>query len=97
MKVFPESRLGKWAVILTLIVLLLLTVFFLFMVIGLVDFDTGPWWNLTLLFAVPIELTAFAISIIAAKRERTVLINCSLILGIIAVLFLLTHSLYIHD
>lgn len=46
---------------------------------------------------VPIELAAFVLSIIAVKKERASLNYCSLIIGIITILFLLTHSLYIHD
>lgn len=97
MKVFPEIRLGKWAVILTLIVILLLVIFFLFKALGLVDFDTGHWWDLTLAIAVPVELTAFGLSIKAIRKERTILTYCSIIIGLAAVLFLLTHSLYIND
>lgn len=96
-KTFPESRLGKWAIGMTLTCVLLLVIFFLFMAIGLVDFNTGHWWDITIGIAVPIELLAFVLSIISVKKERTVLIYCSLILGIMAVIFLLTHSLYIHD
>ncbi len=97
MKKFPESRLGKWAVGMTLACLLLLATFFLFMAMGLVDFDTGHWWDVTIGVAVPIEFVAFALSIMAVRKERSVLTYCSLILGIMTVIFLLTHSLYIHD
>lgn len=97
MKIFPESRLGKWAIGMTLIFILLLLIFFLFMGMGFVDFNTGHWWDITVGLAVPIELVAFVLSIMVVKKERTVLNYCSLIIGIIAILFLLTHSLYIHD
>ncbi|MDD2422384.1 MAG: hypothetical protein PHU78_09650 [Heliobacteriaceae bacterium] len=97
MKAFPENWLGKWAVGLTLTCVLLLVIFFLLMAMGLVDFDTGHWWDVTLGVAVPIELIAFVLSIMAVRKERTVLAYSSLIFGIMVVLFLLTHSLYIHD
>lgn len=97
MKTFPESRLGKWAVGMTLACLLLLVTFILCMAIGVVDFDTGHWWDVTIGVAVPIELAAFALSIMAIRKERSVLTYCALIFGVIAILFLLTHSLYIHD
>lgn len=97
MRKLPESRLGKWAVGMTLIYVILVVVFFLFMAIGLVDFDTGHWWDGTLLIAVPMALIAFALSIKAIRKERSILTWCSLVLGILVVLFLLTHSLYIHD
>lgn len=97
MKTFPESKQGKWAVVMTLTCLLLLVIFFLFMAMGLVDFDTGHWWDITLGLAVPLELLACALSIRAVRMERAALTYCSLILGLIAILFLITHSLYIHD
>ena len=97
MKRFPESPLGKWAVVMTLIYVILIIVFFLFMAIGMVDFDTGHWWDITLGIAVPMALIAFVLSIMAVRKDRTILIWCSLALGILVVLFLLTHSLYIHD
>jgi len=97
MKAFPETRVGKWAVGLTLACVLLLLTFFLFMAMGLVDFNTGHWWDVTVAVAVAIELPAFILSIMAIRKERTILTYSALILGIIAVLFLLTHSLYIDD
>lgn len=97
MKTLPESRLGKWAVVMTLIYVLLILVFFLFMAIGLVDFNTGHWWDITVGMAVPVALIAFVLSILAVRKERTILTSCALIFGILVVLFLLTHSLYIHD
>jgi cytochrome bd-type quinol oxidase subunit 2 len=97
MKKLPESRLGKWAVGMTLCYVILILVFFLFMVVGMVDFNTGHWWDVTVGGTVPIALTAFVLSILAVRRERTVLIRCAVVLGIAVILFLLTHSLYIHD
>lgn len=97
MKMFPENRLGKWAVLLTLASVLLLLTFFLFMAIGMVNFDAGHWWDLTIGVAVPIELIAFILSIMALRKERSVLTYCALVLGVIAILFLLTHSLFIND
>lgn len=97
MKILPQSGLGKWAVCMTLIYILLIAVFFLFMAIGLVDFDTGHWWDITVGAVVPIELIATVLCIIVIRKERSILTCCSLALGILIVLFLLTHSLYIHD
>ncbi|MDD4705918.1 MAG: hypothetical protein PHS24_01720 [Bacilli bacterium] len=97
MKRLPESLTGKWAVGTTLIYVILIIVFFLFMAIGMIDIDKGHWLDITLGIAVPIALIAFVLSIIAIRKERTILTLCSLALGILVVLFLLTHSLYIHD
>ncbi len=97
MKTLPENRFGKWAVGMTFACLLLLTVFFLLMAVGLVDFDTGHWWDATVAIAAPLELLAFIFSMIAIRKEKSVLTWFSLILGAVAVIFLLTHSLYIQD
>jgi hypothetical protein len=85
MKAFPESRLGKWAVGLTLVWVLLLVIFFLFPL------------GMIIMVAITIDLVALVLSIMAIVKERTVLTYCSLILGVIFVLFLLTHSLFISD
>ena len=97
MKKYPESRLGKLAVGLTTIYIITLLIFFLFMALGIVDFDTGHCWDITLGIVIPIELVAFVLSIIAIGKEKTTLVKFSLIVGIISILFLLTHSLYIKD
>ncbi len=97
MKRYPESKLGKWAVGLTMIYIIILLIFFLLMGIGIVDFDTGHIWDITLGIVVPIELVGFVLSIIAIRKDKTALIKFSLIVGIISILFLLTHSLYIND
>lgn len=97
MKIFPETPLGKWAIGMTSACLLFLLSFFWFMALGFVDFDTGNWWDVTIGVVVPVGLVAFVLSILAVRKERTVLTYCSLILGLMAILFLLTHSLYIHD
>ena len=97
MKTLPENRFGKWAVGMTITCLLLLTVFFLLMAVGLVDFDTGHWWDATVGIIVPLELMALIFSIIAIRKEKSVLTWFSFILGVLAVVFLLTHSLFISD
>lgn len=97
MKRLPESRPGKWAVTMTLIYVMLIVGFLIFMVFGMVDFDTGHYWDITLGVAVPIALVSFVLSIMAVSKEPTILTWCLLVLGILLVLFLLTHSLYIHD
>jgi hypothetical protein len=97
MKVFPESCLGKWAALLTLGCIFFLVIFFLFMFMGKVSFDEGHWWDVTVGVTVAIELIAFVFSIITLRKDRNVLTYCTFTIGIIAIIFLLTHSLYIHD
>ena len=99
MKMLPESRPGKWSVGLTMFFILLIITFFTFMLLGLVSFDEGNWWNLTVGIGVPVEIIAFILSIMAVRKfnERSVLTYLSIVIGICIVLFLFLHSLFIQD
>lgn len=97
MKLYPELCTGKWAVVLSLGFLALLIVFFLFMAQGFVDFDTGHWWDLTVAISVFLIVPAFLLSIIAIRKEKTTLTYVVLIIGLLMIVFLLTHSLLISD
>jgi hypothetical protein len=99
MKVLPESPLGKCSVGLTIFFLLLIIAFFAFMLLGLVTFDEGHWWDLTVGVAVLVEIMAFILSIMAVRKtnERSILIYLSIIIGICVILFLFLHSIFIND
>jgi cytochrome bd-type quinol oxidase subunit 2 len=99
MKMLPESRLGRWTVGLTIFFLLLLIIYFTCMLLGLVTFDKGHWWDITVAIAVPVEIIALILSIkvMRRKNDRPFLIYLSFIIGICVVLFLLLHSLFISD
>jgi len=58
MNILPTQRSGKWAMGLTAGFLGLLLIFFLAMAIGLVDFNTGHWWDATVGIIAPMELIA---------------------------------------
>lgn len=96
MKILPESRLGKWAAVMTWIYVILIVIVFLCMAIWLVVFDMGHWWDITVGITVPIAFIAFILSILAIRKERTILTCCTLVLGILAVRFRLSHSLNIY-
>ena len=97
MKPYPELKTGKWAVILTIGFLTVLIIFFLLMSIGYVDFDTGHWWDLTVAIAVFLIVPAFLLSVIAIRKEKTTITYAALVIGLLAIAFLLTHSLFISD
>lgn len=99
MKVLPERHICRWAVGLTMFFLLLIATFFVFMSFGLVTFDEGHWWDLTVGVAAPAEITAFILSVVSIRKtnDRSVLLYLSIVVGICAVLFLLLHSFFIHD
>ena len=86
MKVVPENSAGKWAVGLTSASIVLLVIFFLFETMGFI-----------LLVAILLGLAALVLSIKALRKERTILIYCALIFGVVVILFLLSHSLFIQD
>ena len=86
MKVSPEGSAGKWTVGLTLASVFLIVIFFLLERIGVI-----------LMAAILMELAALVLSINALRKERSILVYCALILGLVVILFLLTHSLFIQD
>ncbi|MDV3426205.1 MAG: hypothetical protein LIR50_03310 [Bacillota bacterium] len=94
-----KSSLGKWSSGLTAFFILLITVFLIFMSFGLVTFDEGHLWDITVAIAAPTEIFAFILSILAVKKkkERSVSVYLSLIIGACVILFILLHSLFIHD
>jgi len=95
----PKSSLRKWSTGLTVFFVLLITVFLTFMSFGMVTFDQGHLWDITVAVAAPTEIIAFILSILAVKKkkERTVSVYLSLIIGACVILFLLLHSLFIND
>jgi len=97
MPVKPLTNIGKIAVLLQFTVVTILLVFFVFMLIDMVDFDTGHWWDTVVGIVAPIEVIAFVLSVFASKKDKSVLVRVSLILGAAAIVFLLTHSLFISD
>ena len=96
---FPKTSIGKWSVGLTMFFLLLITVFFSSMLLGLVTFDEGHWWDLTVGIAVPIVISTFVTGIIAVRKNKdhSVLVYLSIFVGSCVILFLLLHSLFIND
>ena len=86
MKVFPKNSSGKWAVGLTIACVALLLIYFLL--------ETLSFLFITAILA---ELAAIVLSIMAIRKEKAILTYCALAIGILAILFLLTHSLFIND
>jgi hypothetical protein len=95
----PKSHLGKWSAGLTIFFLILIAAFLTFMLFGLVTFDEGHLWDITVAVAVPTEIIAFILSILAVKKtkDHSVLTYLSIIIGVCVILFVLLHSLFIHD
>jgi hypothetical protein len=94
----PKTVLGKWSVWLNAFFLIvIITSVILVKVIGILSFD-DHWWDVTVLVFLA-SIAAFIVGIIATikNKERSVLVYLSILLGIIVILFLLLHSLFIND
>lgn len=94
----PKTKLGKWSVALQglfLISVILST--FLVKVINVLRFD-DRWWDVTAGIAFPASIIATIFGIIAKrKKDDSLLVLLSVITGLIVILFIFTHSLFISD
>ena len=99
MKILPETQLGKWSVRLTVFFIVLISTFFLLVVLGIVTFDDGHWWDATVAVAFSADIMAFFMGFVAVKnkKDQSVLVYLSVLIGICVMLFLLLHSLFISD
>lgn len=97
MSLFPKHPYGRAAVILTGLSVVVLTLFFLAVYMGRVNFDQGHWWDFVVAIAGPSEVLAFILSISAIRKEKALLTYVSLFIGLASVVFLLTHSFFLQD
>ena len=98
MKIKPKTKLGKWSLGLNIFFLIVISVsVILVKVIGVLSFDVGHWWDVTAtVFILPV--IAFILGIIAIKKkDHSVLVYSSIVIGFLNILFLLLHSLFISD
>lgn len=98
MQLKPETKLGKWCVYLNaffLIVIIISVV--LVKVLGVLSFD-DKWWDVTVnVFLASIAAFILGLIAIIKKKERSVLVYASVIIGFLAILFIFLHSLFIAD
>jgi len=99
MKIAPETRLGKWSVGLTMFFVILITSFIILVLLGIVTFDYGHWWDVTVGIAFPTEIIAFIMGLktVKNKKDQCLLVYLSIFIGICVILFLFLHSLFISD
>jgi len=93
----PKSKLGKWSVWLNIFFLIVIAISVILVnVLGILSYD-NHWWDVTVLvFFAPI--IAFILGIMAIrKRDNSFLVYASVVVGLLAILFLLFHSLFIND
>ena len=97
MKTMPASKTGNLAVGLMGLCVLTLIFFFVFMAAGIVEFDTGHWWDVAVGIASASGLGALVLGLLSLKKDPALLVRGTVVLGVLGVLFLLTHSLFISD
>ncbi len=99
MKIFPQSRAGKWAVGLNAVFFASVGVSMLLVLgLGLLDFG-DRWWDITVPIIFLAAFLGWGLSIKALwqNKDQTVLVYGSVVLGVLVVLFVLLHSLFISD
>jgi uncharacterized membrane protein len=95
----PKIRSGKWSVWLNAFFLIVIVIsIILVKVLGLLSYD-DHWCDVTVPLVFFASITAFILGIIAIikNKERSVLVYASVIIGLLAILFILFHSLFIND
>ena len=99
MRIKPTTKLGKWSTWLNIIFLMVIAIsVILVLVLKILSFD-DHWWDVTVPVSFLIEMTAFVTGIISVtkNKERSVLVFFSIFVGILTILFVLLHSLFIND
>lgn len=98
-RIKPKTKLGKWSVGLNIFFLIIIIVsIILVKVLGILSFD-DHWWDVTVPVAFLIEMIAFftGIRAIVKNKERSVLVYLSVVVGLLTILFVPLHSLFIND
>ena len=98
--IHPKTVLGKWSVGLNAFVLIVIAISVIFvLVLGILSFD-DHWWDVTvplLILATLVALVTGITSVVRKNRDRSVLVYLSIVVSILAILFVLLHSLFISD
>jgi len=95
----PQTKLGKWSVCLHAIfvaaVILAIT-----LALGLKILSFGDtWWDISVPILLALSITALVLAILARtkSKDHSASVMLSLVLGILVIIFTLTHSLFIND
>ena len=95
----PKTRLGKWSVWLNAFFLVTITTSCVFvLLLKILNFD-DHWWDVTVAVAFPASIVALITGVLAVRKyeERSILVKVSIFIGILTILFILLHSLFIND
>ena len=95
----PQTIIGRWSVWLNVFFLIVINAsIILVKVFGILSFD-DHWWDVTVPIAFSASIVAFVLGIIAIRKnkETSVLVYASVIIGLLTILFIPLHSLFIND
>jgi len=99
MQLKPQTKLGRWSVWLNAFFLIIITISIILVnVLGILSYD-DHWWDVTVPILALATITAFILGIITIikNKERSVFVYASVIVGLLAILFIPLHSLFIND
>jgi hypothetical protein len=98
MKIKPKTKLGKISVALNIIFLVVILIAVILVnVLGVLSYG-DTWWDITVtVFIFPIVALILGIMAITKKGDNSLLVKISICIGILAILFILLHSLFISD
>jgi cation transport ATPase len=99
MQIKPQTKFGKWSVWLNAFFLIAIGIsIILDNVFGILSYD-NHWWDVTVPILALATVAAFILGIIAIikNKERSVFVYASVIVGLLVILFIPLHSLFIND
>jgi hypothetical protein len=99
MRLKPKTKLGKWSAGLnTFFLIIIIASIILVEVLGILSFD-DHWWDVTVPVAFLIEMIALFTGIRAVRKNKdhSVLVYLSIVVGLLTILFVFLHSLFIND
>ena len=98
MRIKPKTKLGKWSVGLNLFFLIVIIISIILVnVLGILSYN-DHWWDVTVPIVFLASIVAFILGIMAIKKkDHSVLVYSSVVVGLLAILFIFLHSLFIND
>jgi hypothetical protein len=98
MKLNPQTKSGKWSVWLNAFFLIIITASItLVNGLGILSYD-DRWWDITVPIVFLASIVGFIFGVISIiKKERSILVYISVIVGLLTILFIPLHSLFIND
>ena len=99
MQIKPQTKLGKWSVWLNSFFLIAIAAsVMLVYVFGLLSYD-DHWWDVTVPITFLASIVAFILGSITIikNKERSVFVYSSVIVGLLVILFIPLHNLFIND